>query len=142
MVRFIGIILKYKVILAILLLAAVMLAGAGNSSAANLKDAFVSGGPLDTAAGQDGAGYNTDLALEGMVGLIIQTAWSILGIIFLILIIYGGYIWLNARGVEQNVEKAKDIIKTAIIGLIIVIGAYAISWFIINGLAKKTLLAS
>ncbi|MFH0956081.1 MAG: hypothetical protein V1801_02630 [Candidatus Falkowbacteria bacterium] len=105
--------------------------------AANLKDAFLT--PLFNAAGPGGAGYATDATAEGMISLVITTVLSFIGVIFLVLAIYGGYIWMIARGNEQEVEKAKDIIKNSIIGLVVVIAAYGISWYIINALGTATL---
>ncbi len=110
-------------------------------AAADLRDAFGKGSPLEKAAGTDnGAGYNTTVTgPEGMISLIITTALSFIGVIFLVLAIYGGYIWMIARGNEQEVERAKNIIQGAVIGLIIVMAAYAISWYVINTLGNKTL---
>jgi len=104
--------------------------------AQNLKDAF--GKPLQDLGSN--AGYNiTDVSIEKMMGLIIQVVLSFLGVIFLALMIYGGYIWMLARGNEQDVEKAKEIIRAAIIGLIIVVAAYAISFFIVSKLGGTAL---
>ena len=106
----------------------------------NLKDAFKIGGPLDQAAGNTGAGYKTSgVNVETLIGLGIATVLSFVGVIFLILAIYGGYIWMLARGNEQEVERAKEIIKNSIIGLVVVIAAYAISWYIINALGGAAL---
>ncbi|MBI4812330.1 hypothetical protein HY798_02705 [Candidatus Falkowbacteria bacterium] len=44
--------------------------------------------------------------------------------------IYGGYTWMTASGNEQQVEKAKGIIKNAVIGLIVVLAAYVVTAFI------------
>ena len=44
---------------------------------------------------------------------------------------------MTARGEEEKVEKAKDTITRAIIGLIIVVGAYAIWSFIFSNLIMK-----
>ncbi|MDD4271234.1 MAG: hypothetical protein PHF50_00315 [Patescibacteria group bacterium] len=76
--------------------------------------------------------------LAGIVGIGIQAFLSILGVIFLILIIYAGYGWMMARGEEEKVTKAKDTLTRAVIGLIITIGAYAISYWIIDGLTKTS----
>lgn len=62
-----------------------------------------------------------------IAGKVIKAVLSLLGVIFLVLMIYGGYIWMLARGNDQEVEKAKNIIKNAIIGLIVVLAAYAIT---------------
>jgi hypothetical protein len=94
------------------------------------------------------AGYDTDTVgkegaesfLNSRIGLIISTALSFLGVIFLILMIYGGFLWMTAKGNEQQVEKAKTLITAAVIGLIIVISAYAISYFVIKNLGDKVLL--
>lgn len=107
----------------------------------NLINAFNPGGPLDQVAGSKGAGYKTggEPTVETMISLIITTALSFIGVIFLVLAIYGGYIWMMARGNEQEVEKAKNIIQGAIIGLVVVVAAYAISWYVINALGATTL---
>ena len=53
-------------------------------------------------------------------------ALTMLGIIFVILIILAGYNWMTAAGDEAKVTKAKETIRRAIIGFIIVSSAYAI----------------
>jgi ABC-type phosphate transport system auxiliary subunit len=44
--------------------------------------------------------------------------------------IVAGFQWMTAAGNETKVEKALSMIKTAVIGLIIVLAAYAITYFI------------
>jgi len=81
-------------------------------------------------------GGNAEDKAQVIVGRIINSFLSIFGVIFMILIIYGGYKWLMASGREEEVKKAKDIIRQAIIGLIIVLGAYAISYFVTTSLQQ------
>lgn len=90
---------------------------------------------LTDSAGE--AGYKTDgtVTTNSIVGTIITTALSLLGVIFLVLMIYGGFLWMTARGDEAQVTKAKDLMQAAIIGLVVVISAYAISYFVINTLS-------
>ena len=64
------------------------------------------------------------------IGKIVGIGLSFIGVIFLILMIYGGFIWMTARGNQQAVDKAKDLIYAAVIGLIIVLAAYAITAFV------------
>jgi hypothetical protein len=71
-----------------------------------------------------------ETALMETIGIIIKTGLSLLGVIFIILIIYAGYNWMTARGEEEKVTKAKETIWRAIIGLIILVSSYAI-WTII-----------
>jgi len=114
-------------------------------AAPNLQDAFKVGDnsnedPLDMVA--DNAGYDTRDAnnqFDSMIGKIILAALSLLGVIFLILLIYAGYLWMTAAGNEQQVSKAQSMITTAIIGLFIVLSAYAISYFVLDSLTKTTL---
>ncbi len=72
--------------------------------------------------------------ISNIVGIVIQSALALIGVIFLVLMLYAGYNWMIARGEEEKVEKAKDTITRAIIGIIIVIGAYAIWAFVFNRL--------
>lgn len=61
------------------------------------------------------------------VGQILAAALSFLGILFLLLMIYAGILWMGARGNEQEIEKAKNLISAAVIGLVVIIMAYAIT---------------
>ena len=69
---------------------------------------------------------------------IIRTAMSLLGIIAVLIILYGGFKWMTAAGNEDNVTKAKQIITAGIIGLIIILTAYAIASFVISSLITAT----
>ena len=69
--------------------------------------------------------------LAANAGRIVQVFFSILGIIFLILMLYSGYKWMTAAGDQNKVEQAQSTIRRAIIGIIITIGSYAITQFIL-----------
>ena len=66
----------------------------------------------------------------GIIGVIIGVILSFVGVVFLLLTIYGGYLWMTASGNEEQVQKAKKIIRNSIIGLLIVFAAYAITAFV------------
>jgi len=95
-------------------------------SDSGLNSASIEAGYLDVARRDD--------ALVGRIGEVISLLLNFLGVIFLVLMIYGGYIWMMSRGNEQEVAKAKSTITNALIGLILVLGAYAITWFITDKL--------
>jgi hypothetical protein len=65
---------------------------------------------------------------------IIKSFLSLLAIIFIIMIIVAGYGWMMAGGEEAKVEKSKDTIKRAIIGLIIIVCSYLITYFVFNNI--------
>ena len=77
------------------------------------------------------AGSQEDF-VQTLIGRLIGTILSFVGVIFLILTIYAGITWMLARGNDQEVTKAKNLLTDSIIGLIIVFAAYAITVFIGN----------
>jgi len=77
-----------------------------------------------------GAGYDIRSNLGSTLRVVIEGFLGLLGVIFIILIIIAGYNWMTAAGDEQKVTKAKDTIQRAIIGLIIILAAYSITYFV------------
>lgn len=71
-----------------------------------------------------------EIDLGVLISRIIRIVLSFLGIIFLVLIIFSGFRWMTAGGNEEAVKKAQGTIKTAIIGLVIVLAAYSITYFV------------
>lgn len=69
-------------------------------------------------------------SVGSIISTIIQAALGFLAAIFLVLMIVAGFQWMTASGNDAQVKKAVDTIKTAIIGLVIVLAAYAITYFI------------
>jgi len=78
-----------------------------------------------------GGGYGA-LDLTTVLGLLIKSALSLLGVVFIIMVIIGGYHWMLAGGNEEGVKKAQGYIKRAIIGLIITVASWAIWDFILT----------
>lgn len=62
---------------------------------------------------------------------VINIFLSFLGIIALVIIIWGGYTWMTANGEEDKVSQAKKILKNGVIGLLIIISSWAIATFLI-----------
>ncbi len=79
---------------------------------------------------QQGIGGNVESDISVIVGNIIKVALSMIGLVFLILTVYAGYLWMTARGNDEMVSKAKEIFKSSIMGLFIVVSAYAITIFV------------
>lgn len=106
--------------------------GLNQVQAVNLKDAFkdTSGAPLEATAVQ-GAGFNTTATFQTIISKVITMALGLMGVIFLILAIYAGYSWMMAGGNEETVAKATKTLTNAVLGLIIVLAAYALSRFIV-----------
>lgn len=81
-------------------------------------------------------GGNTNL--PAIIGSIINVILGFLGIVFLVLLLYAGFLWMTAQGDEKKVDKARAMISQSIIGLIIIIAAFAISTFVLGSLVNVT----
>ena len=82
-----------------------------------------------------GYGGKTELGkinkpIPELIGKIVGAGLAFIGVLFFILIIYGGFTWMMARGNEQQITKAKDLIYAAVIGLVIILAAYAITAYV------------
>ncbi len=80
----------------------------------------------------------TEKTLAESIARIIRVALGFLGIIFLVLILYAGFMWMTAAGNEEKISTAKKIMTAAIIGAAIILSAYAITYFVIDSLLVAT----
>ncbi|MCF7794851.1 hypothetical protein K9M50_00615 [Patescibacteria group bacterium] len=81
----------------------------------------------NVGSGDNGAYVEAnELTLSTIIGQGVNILLSFLGIIFIILIILAGYHWMMAGGNEEQITKAKNSLKSSLIGLLIVVGAYAV----------------
>ena len=76
------------------------------------------------------------VGIPGAVGKVISIVLSMVGILFFLIIVYAGLTWMIARGNTEKVDKSKDMIEGAVIGLIIILAAYAITKFVFENLDK------
>lgn len=81
---------------------------------------------------------NTD-PVAVIIGRVIGFILSFVGAIMVILIVYGGYTWMTARGDTEQVQKGKDIVINAVTGLVVVMLAYAITFVISYFVIRATL---
>lgn len=110
---------------------------------------FIFLSPLLTANAQNGT--NQGSLLEGQEGMtevqtvfgsqtdvrvsvikIIDIILGLLGVIFLALIVFAGFKYMTAAGNEDQVKQAIKQITQAVIGLVIVLASWGISYFIIT----------
>ena len=96
---------------------------------------------IDTAA--TGIQYAGQIGLGGQdirttVASIIRVAMGLLGIVAVVIILIGGFTWMTAGGNDDKVAEAKKWIFAGIIGLAIILSAYALSSFVIARLIEAT----
>jgi hypothetical protein len=61
-----------------------------------------------------------------------------LGVIFLILVLYAGYLWMTVGGDSKQIDSAKAMLRNAVIGLVVIMSAWAITSFIFGSLSNAT----
>jgi hypothetical protein len=72
------------------------------------------------------------------ISRIIRVAMGLLGIVAVVIILIGGFTWMTAGGNEEKVGEAKKWIFAGVIGLAIILSAYALASFVINQLVNAT----
>lgn len=102
--------------------------GTGPGSEANRQ--------LQAAAGTGNLGAPVDPRL--IIAQIIYVALGLLGTIFIVLTVYAGFLWMTAGGNEDNISKAKKILMASVIGLLIILVSYSITWFVFNAITGAT----
>lgn len=74
---------------------------------------------------------NANTALQG----VLNTVYGAAGIVCVIIIIVGGYIYVTSSGDSSNIKRAKEAILGAVIGIVMIIMAFAITQFITGRLS-------
>ena len=98
------------------------------------------------AAGQPNLGLNevgNNLILNNaspivIIGKIIQVLLGLLGIVVVSMFIYAGFIWMTSNGSEEKILTAKKILRNAVVGIIIILSAWGIVYFVLTKLVGIT----
>lgn len=104
----------------------------------SLQDCIRMGlGQVGDTSGYGPAGPIEATAISEKVGNIISYVLAFLGVIFLVITVASGIQWMTAGGNEEVVKKARTRLVNATVGLIIVVAAYAITWFVVTKLRQS-----
>lgn len=82
------------------------------------------------------AGEDSAISFPSLIGKWINVLLSVLGLVFVVLVVYAGYLWMTAAGDTKKVETAKALLGQAVIGLVIIVSAYLISDFVITRISE------
>ncbi|HSD12626.1 MAG TPA: pilin [Patescibacteria group bacterium] len=90
-----------------------------------------------------GLNYATAIGLgtqdvRSTVSNVIKAFMGLLGIVAVVIILLGGFKWMTAGGNEEKVAEAKKLIISGIIGLVIIMSAYAIAQFVVSAIINGT----
>ncbi|MDD5438535.1 MAG: hypothetical protein PHC70_05360 [Patescibacteria group bacterium] len=95
----------------------------------------ISAGAKKAAGGAGLAGSNSPDMIT-LIGQLIGAVMGLVGVLLFGYMVYGGFKWMTAAGDQKNVTEAISIIRNAIIGIVIIVAAYAISNYVIGTLAN------
>ncbi len=80
----------------------------------------------------EGIGLQANRTPQEIAASVIQVIMTFLGIVAVVVILLGGFKWMTAAGSEDKVDEAKKLIRAGIIGLVIIIAAWAIASWVID----------
>ncbi len=87
------------------------------------------------AFGSAWVGSNSSIAY--FVGSkIIQPIFGLVGLAFFCLAVYSGVMWMTAQGDSKKIDKAKDILVSATVGLVIVVASYVLTNAILSAITS------
>lgn len=87
-------------------------------------------------AGFSTSGTSTNLIT--LIGQFINALLGLVGVAFLILMIYAGVLYMTSSGNPDNTKRAIGILKNAVIGLVIIFASYTITTFVIELILRRT----
>ncbi|MFH0928178.1 MAG: pilin [bacterium] len=76
--------------------------------------------------------------IRATIASIINVALGLLGIVAVCIILLGGFKWMVSQGEEEKVKQAKNLIIQGIVGLVIILSAWAIARFVVDSLITAT----
>lgn len=85
-----------------------------------------------------GLGGSDENSLENTIGNLIRTVIQFLGIVAVVIVLYGGFRWMTASGNDEKVAQAKKILIAGLIGLAIVLMSLAITNFAIRSILSAS----
>lgn len=95
--------------------------------------AFAQLAPLTTEeAGGLGLNTSAQTDLKQVIVNVVKFILTFLGLLAVIIIIYGGFLWMTSRGNDEQVGQAKSTITAGLIGLVIIILAYVITNVVVS----------
>ncbi|HDQ23029.1 MAG TPA: hypothetical protein ENN28_03605 [Candidatus Uhrbacteria bacterium] len=86
-------------------------------------------------------GEQTGLGAEDVritIAKIIRVVLGILGIVFVLLIIYAGTLYMGSKGDPEKLDSVRKIFISAIIGLAIILASYSLASYILSKLLQTT----
>jgi heme/copper-type cytochrome/quinol oxidase subunit 2 len=104
-----------------------------NAQPLDAEDLF--GGEDSTFSDSAGLG---EADLESTIANLIRVVLGFLGIIAVVIVLMGGFKWMTAGGNDEKVAEAKRLLIAGVIGMAIILSAYAITTFVLSSLLEAS----
>lgn len=78
--------------------------------------------------------YFGNADIPTVISRVIQIVMGLSATVMLVMILYAGFTYLISRGDPKKTTTALNLIKTSVIGIIIIVTAYSLSQFVINNI--------
>ena len=109
----------------------------GTLAASLLLPALVSAQIMNEGLGQfQSETQLTNADLTVVIGRIVKIVIGFLGLIAVVIILIGGFQWMTSGGDEDKIKNARKLMTNGVIGLFIVVIAYAIALFVMGVIGR------
>lgn len=133
--------MRYTLFALVFAISITMIAGSGTLAATNqLKNATLFGGTSQFGEFLNKWGVTEEKppAEPGTIAQrIVAVVFSFLGIVAVIMMIYAGFLWITAGGEEEKAKQGRTLLFQAFVGLIIVLAAYSVTYFVLYMLTRS-----
>ncbi len=69
---------------------------------------------------------------SGIIKNLVNTLLFVLGIVSVVMMIYGGMVYTTSAGDSSKITKAKNIIIYSVVGMVVAMSAFAIANFVVG----------
>lgn len=129
---------KYLVFLAFTAMIALPSVIALPASAALSADGQTLFGGADNATELKGKTFGGDKDPQQIAAGVINVLMGFLGLVAVVIILFGGFKWMTAAGSEDKIEEAKKLLVAGVVGLVIILSAWGIATFVIDQILSNT----
>jgi hypothetical protein len=95
-------------------------------------------GGTENATNLQGNTFGGDKDPQQIAAGVINILMGFLGLVAVVIILFGGFKWMTAAGNEDKIEEAKKLLVAGIIGLVIILSAWGIATFVIDQILTST----
>jgi len=83
------------------------------------------------------AGLPKTESIATIIGQVIYAILGFLGVVFIVLLIYGGFLRMTAQGDSNKIKQSMGIITSAVVGVIIILASYSITSFVLSSIGAS-----